>query len=260
MVAGRRKVFVAFGDVHIPYHHPKALEIFCRAVEHIKPDLIVCLGDLLDCGQFSSYPPIWGVKETEYCKDLETACKLLDRLQKHCKELVLIEGNHEYRIDRWAAATTEGRGAYSMLAPRIQLTKGRKCKYIPYGSATGRYPYYRINSRIVAVHGWSYSKNATKTHLAMSQGRSIIHGHTHRADASIVQNIWETNKSIEARSAGCLCKLVPLYGIGKPVEWVHAFILGYLGRRDDALYTVPIVNNRCILPNGVEITLSAGDK
>ena len=36
-------------------------------------------------------------------------------------------------------------------------------------------------------------------------------------------------------------------------EWVHAFILGYLGRRSDALYTVPILGRRCILPDGTEV-------
>jgi len=40
---------------------------------------------------------------------------------------------------------------------------------------------------------------------------------------------------------------------GRPVEWVHAFILGYLGRRNDTLYTIPIMNNRCILPDGAEV-------
>lgn len=49
---------LAFGDIHIPHQNPRAVEVFCRVAEHIKPDLIVCLGDLLDCGQFSSsiYP------------------------------------------------------------------------------------------------------------------------------------------------------------------------------------------------------------
>lgn len=42
---------------------------------------------------------------------------LLDRLQKVCGRLVMVEGNHEYRLDRWAAVAAEGRGAYSMLAP-----------------------------------------------------------------------------------------------------------------------------------------------
>ena len=254
MTKAKSKTMLAFGDVHIPHANERAVEVFCRVAERLRPDLIVCLGDLLDCGQFSWHPPTHGVPETDYVDDLNSANKLLDRLQKVCGRLVVIEGNHEYRLDRWAVATAEGRGAYSMLAPRIRLTRGRsKCTYVPYGSARGTYPHYAINSRIISVHGWSYARHATKNHLQISQGKSVIHGHTHRADASIVQNVWSSGKIIQARSAGCLCKPVPLYGTGRPVEWINAFIVGYLGRRSDSLYTVPIMDHRCILPDGAEV-------
>jgi predicted phosphodiesterase len=253
MAKAHSKTMLAFGDAHIPHQNPRGVEVFCRAAERIRPDLIVCLGDLLDCGQFSAHPPTHGMPESDYEDDLQQANTLLDRLQKVCTRLAMVEGNHEYRLDRWAAATAEGRGAYSMLAPRTRLTAGRRCTYVPYGSASGRYPHFRVNARIIAVHGWSYARHATKNHLQISQGKSVIHGHTHRADASIVQNIWSPGKVVEARSAGCLCKPIPLYGTGRPVEWVNAFILGYLGRRSDTLYTIPIMDNRCILPDGAEV-------
>ena len=252
---GRSKTMLAFGDVHVPHQNPRALEVFCRVAERIRPDLIVCLGDILDCGQFSTHPPTYGVPETDYHEDLKTANVLLDRLQKVCGRLVMVEGNHEYRLDRWAAATAEGRGAYSLLAPRLQLTRNRRCRYVPYGAADGRYPHYQVNNRIIAVHGWSYAKQATRNHLQISQGKSVIHGHTHRADVHISQNIWSPGQVIQARSAGCLCKPIPLYGTGRPVEWVNAFIIGYLGRRSDTLYTVPIMDNRCILPDGAEVAV-----
>ena len=254
MATSPTKSLLAFGDVHVPHQNAQAVEIVCRVAERLKPDLIVCLGDLLDCGQFSIHLPTYGMPESDYEDDLAAANALLDRLQGCCGRLVLLEGNHEHRIDRWAAATTEGRGAYNLLAPRVQLMRGRKnATYIPYGSVDGRYPHYKINGRLGAVHGWSYARHATKAHLDKSQGRSIIHGHTHRADASIIQNIWSVGETIQSRSAGCLCKPIPLYGTGRPVEWVNAFILGYLGRRSDTLYTVPVTGDRCILPDGMEV-------
>lgn len=251
------KTLIAFGDVHIPYHHPAALKVLTRAVEIFRPNILICLGDLLDCSQFKGYPPTWGVQETEYEEDLEVACKLLDHLQQFCEKLILIEGNHEYRLDRWAASTSEGRGAYSLLAPRYRLTNNRKCIYVPYGSANGKYPYYSVNTRLVAVHGWTYAKNAARQHLSMSQGKSVIFGHTHRAESSIIQDIWSPSRVIEARGAGCLCKLIPLYGTGCPVEWVHAFIIGFLGKHSDTLYTVPIMNNKCILPDGTKVSYAS---
>jgi len=38
---------------------------------------------------------------------------------------------------------------------------------------------------------------------------------------------------------------------------VNAFILGYLGRRSDTLYTIPILDGRCILPDGTEVAADA---
>ena len=42
---------------------------------------------------------------------------------------------------------------------------------------TGRYPHHKVNARVIAVHGWSYARHATKNHLQISQGKSVIHGH-----------------------------------------------------------------------------------
>jgi len=248
------KTFMAFGDTHFPQQNDVAIEIVKKAVEFIKPDVTVLLGDLLDCGQFSQHPPTFGVTETEYENDIRQVNDFIDFIQANTTErTVLIEGNHEHRLDRWAAAHSEGRGAYSMLAPRIQLMKNRKaCTYIPYGSADGKYPHYKINGRIVAVHGWSWAVNATKAHLNKSQGKSIIHGHTHRIDSCIYPNIWGAG-TIQARSAGCLCKPVPTYGTGRPVEWVNAFIVGHTGRRSDTMFTVDIKGDFAILPNGTEV-------
>jgi predicted phosphodiesterase len=246
---------LAFGDVHFPQQNAQAVEVFCRAAEHIRPDLIVCTGDLLDCGQFSSHPPTYGVPETNYEDDLDAANAMLDRLQATCQRMALVEGNHEHRLDRWAAKTAEGRGAYSLLAPRIQLMRGRKrCTYIPYSQVAGTLPHYKANSRIRVVHGWSYAKNATRMHLDKSQGKTIIHGHTHRGDDCEEQDRWGNGPPPEAHSTRCLCNLVPMYGVGAPTTWVNGFLVGYLGRRSDYIVKATIWDGCCILPDGTEIT------
>ena len=42
----------------------------------------------------------------------QVANALLDRVQACCKRLVMVEGNHEYRLDRWAAQTSESERIY----------------------------------------------------------------------------------------------------------------------------------------------------
>jgi len=140
------------------------------------------------------------VPQTEYVDDLRVANALLDRLQQACGRLVMVEGNHEYRLDRWAAVAAEGRGAYSMLAPRIRLSRGRsRFVYVPYGSADGTYPHYAVNDRIIAVHGWSYARHATKNHLQISQGKSVIHGHCLPTDyEALTDNGWKRIVDVRA--------------------------------------------------------------
>jgi len=249
----RARKFIALADPHIPYHDEAAMEIASRVVEHVKPELVVVLGDVLDCTQFSTHPPVWGLDETDFEDDTETANKWLDRLQKACGRLVMLEGNHENRIHLWAAQTREGRGARKSLAPRRRLSAGRtNFLYIPYNNLDGQYPHYKVNHRICAVHGWSYAQNATKRHLDLSQGKSILHGHTHRGDMVPRQQVWAKG-IIQARSCGCLCRRVPLYGVGSPVDWVNMLVLGYMGRRSDTMYSILFEEDRCILPDGKEI-------
>lgn len=255
-------VSISFTDVHFPYQNDTALEVVKKVIQTVKPDITTCLGDLLDCSQFSAHDPSFGIAETAFDQDIDQAKDLLDFVQKHTRQrTIVLLGNHEYRIERWAAKHKEGRAIYNMVAPHIQLGKTstgdmrKKFTLVPYGSANGKYPHYKLNNRVVQIHGWSYAQGVTREHLRMSQGKSVLLGHCHRVQSQIIQNVWEDGDNIQCHSIGCLCKLVPLYGCGSPVDWVNAFCLGFHGRNSDSFYTIPIRKNKCILPDGKEIKI-----
>jgi len=256
-----RSVSVTFTDLHIPYQCDDALEVLKKVVHTVKPDITSSLGDLLDCSQFSTHEPTYGVGETGYDADLEHAKSFLDDLQKHTKQrLVLVEGNHCQRVERWAAKNKEGRSVYNMIAPHIQLMKTKSgqprknATYVKYGSADGKYPHYKLNSRIALVHGWSYSVNTTHATLSKSQGISVIFGHCHRMESRLVQNVWGEGV-IQCHAIGCLCQKIPLYGTGTPVEWTNGFCIGYHGSHSDTIYPITIVKGSCVLPDGREIKI-----
>lgn len=248
-----RKLLV-FGDVHFPQQNDKALEVFKKVVQDTKPDITVCLGDLLDCKAFSTHAPdVEG--DTPYQQELVQANELLDFIQQHSGKLVMLEGNHEYRVIRYAARERAGQAALSLLSPRKNLSRGRKnFTYIPYDGKEGMYSHYAVTPNLVAVHGWSYAQDATRQHLKLSQGRSIIHGHTHRADHVMSQKVWGKG-TVEAMSAGCLTKLIPTYSVGSPVTWVNGFIQAFLGSKSHSLYFVPIIDNTCVMPCGKEVVV-----
>ena len=248
----RNRRFIAFGDVHFPQQDDAALEVLKKVVRDMKPDLVLCLGDLLDCKAFSTHSPdITG--DTPYQSELEQAGRLFDELQKSCGRLVMLEGNHEYRVTRYAARERAGKAALSMLSPRANLSRGRKnFTYVSYEGTPGQYAHYAVAPWLMAVHGWSCAADATRRHLWMGQGRSVIHAHTHRSDHHIAQNYWGKG-TVEAVSAGCLCRLVPTYNVGSPVTWTHGFVQGFVGRSNHTLYFVPVVGGSCVLPSGKEV-------
>lgn len=256
-----RTVSVCFTDAHIPFHNPDVMEVIKKVIQTVKPDYSASLGDLLDCSQFSTHEPTPGMEETEFEHDLDFAKAFLDDIQKHTKQrLILVEGNHEYRTRRWAGKHREARAVLNMIAPHIQLMKTRagkprtKASYVHYGSSDGKYPHYKLNSRVSLIHGWSYARHVTAAHLDKSQGRTVILGHCHRMESKIIQNVWEAG-TVQCYAIGCLCQQIPIYGTGSPVDWTNGFCLGFHGSHSDTFYPIPIVKGSCVLPDGREIKI-----
>ena len=258
MAATKAKIVIAFGDLHIPNHSPSALATVRRVVELLHPADTVVLGDALDCSAFSTHPPTHGDAPGDYENDLRVCGDFLDGIARHSAHVAYLCGNHEYRIARFAARAAEGAAAYNLLAPEKVIPRGRdkrRFAMIPYAGADGRYPHYAIAPNLVAVHGWSYAVSATRRHLQLSQGRSLVHAHTHRLAMEAVQNVWGRG-IVQAINPGCLCQLIPTYNAGRVVEWSHGFALIYVSRKDPSdwtAYNVPITEGRCILPSGREV-------
>lgn len=219
----------------------------------MKPDISINLGDCLDCEVFGRHPSS-GIQEKTYTyetDEVEPLQKLLDTIQKYSKKTVYIEGNHEHRISRWCSDNGRiGKIVWDKLAPEKVLTKGRKAfEWIPYGKDS----YYKVTNDLVAIHGWSFCKAAAAKHLELSRTKSVIFGHTHRAQTEQARDRW-TEKPLMAMSGGCLCDLQPIYlTTGSPTAWVHGFVVGYIGRSGFQMYPVQIVGNQLVMPDGKKI-------
>lgn len=254
------KVWFIIPDTHIPEHDQAAVACMMRAHAVIKPNYTLHLGDLMDCGMFSSHAKrtisetlAYDFKEQE----VDPTNKFFDRLQKNTKEhTYYLLGNHEERIERWAASNGQtALAVYSILSPTNTIARGRKnFTMIPYSVPTGdRMGYVQLAPDLVAVHGWSFAKNAAQVHLAKSRSKSIIFGHTHRAQLEGGRDPW-TGKPVKAFSPGTLSKLAPLYAVGgSPTDWVHGFAIVYVGKNSWTEYIVNIDNGYCVLPDGKEI-------
>jgi len=255
------KAVVISPDKHFPHHDPVALEVFEKAHAAIKPGLTVDLGDIIDGSSFGTHGKrkLSEAEAADFIQtEIEPARKHHDRLLKNTAKVVQLEGNHEYRVERWAIANGfAGAAAFHALDPRRLLGDGRsrsEWQWIPYIDESKQVSGYRITKDLLAVHGWSFAKHAAHVHMERGRGMSVIFGHTHRMQYHVSRDHFH-NRIIRAMTPGCLCKLQPLYTMGNqpPTEWVHGFAIVYVGRRSWSEYLVKIEGNSCVLPDGREI-------
>jgi UDP-2,3-diacylglucosamine pyrophosphatase LpxH len=267
---------VILPDLHLPTHDRHALRVVLKACEKIKPRRIVILGDWIDAA-FASGHPVSSREEAEVSgsrggyiqNEIEPCRRLLAELETYAEEIIYLEGNHEFRVER--LITREG-GSWlavpSLVLPRNLISKDRtkKFKWIPYqhNAAKGdnySLPHYKIADGLIAVHGWSVAKNAAAKHLDMVRGYSIVHGHTHRAQSQTIRHPM-TGRILKGWSPGCLSALQPMWMHTAPTEWVHGFSVVYC--RDNlsawTSYTVTIDRGKCILPDGTKVESSGGGK
>lgn len=262
--SGSHAVMV-FPDLHLPVHDRQALRVAVRAFEKIRPRRVVILGDWMDVA-FATAHPVNSREEAEngrgsyYRNEIEPCRRLLAQFEEVAEEVVYLEGNHEFRVERMIAR--EG-GAWlavpELVLPSRLLSQGRKkaFKWVPYqhNAAQGYcLPHYKIADGLIAVHGWSTAKNSAAKHLELVRGYSIVHGHTHRAQSHLIRHPM-TGNVLQGWSPGCLSQLQPLWSHTAPTEWVHGFSVIYC--RNDlsawTSYTVTIDRGQCILPDGTKI-------
>lgn len=261
-----------FPDIHFDEHDPEAVEVALAALRALQPDNVVLLGDTIDCELFATQAkktiPLESAADFKKL-EIDPCNAFLDEIQKYTKlHTYFLEGNHEQRIERWAA--NNGRvseSIYSLISPEHLLAQGRNnFSFVPYvykqptGQIKGFVQMVKQSKRmktggLVAVHGWSYAKHASAIHLEKSRSQSIVYGHTHRAQSTTSRDPW-SGALIKAWSPGTLSKLQPIYAHGgAPSDWSHGFGVVFVGTESWTDYTISIVKGSCVLPDGREIKL-----
>lgn len=249
------KIF-GYTDIHWSDRDKTALAVAEAAQRAFKPDVAVIGGDLLNCGPFSRHPARKLDEDDGYdyiSTELEPARQFLDRVQRHAKRTVMLEGNHDEWFERWMTGWRD-RQIFGSLAPSRYLSADRRdFSYVPFTKlGANRLGGVRLGPRLIAVHGWAAQKYAADRHLQMAKPYSIIYHHTHRADHR--RATMCDGKLVEALCAGCLCRTIPIYAHnGNPTEWTHGFWVAYVGSRSHTIYSVAIERGAAVMPNGKEV-------
>ena len=233
-------VEVIFSDVHGNQHDPAAFAALLGDLAMLKPDRIIIGGDFINCGGFlAEHHTLGYVAETEdsYEEDVAVANVLLDAIieESGCPDIHYIEGNHEWRVERWALTQRLSHHKdihllrRTFCAEHVLHLADRGIKYYHQGVTHGdcQVPGWVKFDKAFFVHKISNARNAADVALTKAGG-NIVFFDTHRADFK-PKNVPGLGL-ISAWNPGCLCQRQPHYANTNPTEWTHGYLVRFISK------------------------------
>ena len=213
-------------DKHFPIHDKKAINVVCKAIEMVKPDTYIDLGDTGEWEYFNTN--YWKGRSAKPMEDLiplldsdvnavnegmDTIDASLDKAG--CNTRHFVQGNHELWLDNFVIRYPYLKHYKTEKALRL---KERGYKYHPYN----RKKLLKIG-KLNFTHGKYTTKYHSFKHLDM-YGESIMYGHTHDLQRHTKTNVGGT---ISSWSLGCLKDIESDEDRlrGKLTNWNHAFAI-----------------------------------
>lgn len=238
-------------DMHVPVHDRKALSAVLKYAKDESFDEVIQIGDFMDMMVVSSHEKenARGLEGMRLEADYKLGREILDGITKavqvknsKCKR-VLLEGNHEYRIERFI-------DKYPGFEGLVEIEKGLELtvsgwKWV---RAWSKGDIYGVGN-LFFTHGRYHNDHHAKTH-ATRYAVNLIYGHVHSIQTYSLPR-FGSNKAVIARSIGCLCNLNQGYMRGAPTAWQQAVAdiwVDYSGRSTISL--IEISDGRFVAPNG----------
>lgn len=178
---------VHYGDLHYPYQDDDALRVLYQVLDDVRPDLVVCHGDLLDCEQISRFPKD-PYNRTPLHEEIRMGAEHLGEvtaITPHADHW-LLEGNHEERLrrtlwsmgeDRVGGELVQLKGMRETLSWENQLGLGSLgWEFTPYPQ------HMLLFDRIILAHGKTVRRHSAYSAKAEHDlyAKSGMSGHTHR--------------------------------------------------------------------------------
>ena len=233
-------------DKHFPYADMPAIKVVCKAIEIVKPNIYIDLGDTGEWENFSHWkwkrkrkPPLEHMipqLETDVI-DVNNGMDIIDEsLDKvNCEEKHFCEGNHEL----WMQMFVEEHPYLPKYMPANALKlRDRGYKYHPCGKLLkiGKMNFY---------HGHHYGGQYHTANHLRKLGGNVMYGHWHD-----LQHMTATHMdgAKGAWSIGCLKDMSPEKNewLGnRKINWAHAFaIVDFYGKGRFTVDVVQIIDGR----------------
>lgn len=231
-------------DLHYPLHEPAVLDIFLQMAKVYKPDILVLLGDQLDCTSVSSHGPSAKTRvEQPIDLDFEGLSRdVLDPLDATgARTKVFFEGNHCFWLRDYKEAHPEIGNSLDV-EKQLSLRK-RGWRFIPYKGF-----WTAPGGKLVFHHGDMRSsrrgRGGMPMHHAMAMATRthacVRYGHMHSLQSFTIPNQLEPKRPINGLSLPCACRTDLPYLEGGATNWVQGFYIGWI-RPDGTFNDYPVV-------------------
>lgn len=240
-LGAKMKTVLVCPDVHIPFECESSIRCLIRVAKELRPDVFVCLGDLLDFYQLSRFDKDPS-RKTTVADDCDLARKWfykLDRaLPDKCTK-VFIEGNHEARLQKWIWANGSDLGKMIPALGDYLHLPALGWEHVRYGELW-RY------GNVAYMHGDRCGMNVSMN-MIRKYGCNVVHGHDHGAGlryfANAVSRVWSLN-------CGHLSDMTQQeYLYGGVADWTVGF--GLVEYNNDLTHAqpsfVPIVGGKALV-------------
>ena len=234
------KSCIVMPDIHVPYQDDRAIEPVLKCIRDLKPDKIVQLGDFYDFYDLSKFDKdpnrVNGLQE-----EIDAGKKLWMLIHQASpkSELIMLEGNHESRLQSYLKKNPEMHSLRSLKLDNIIEVKDLGVKVF------GADKDYMLNESLLLTHGAKddgcrlsqFAGYSAKMNLDR-KNISMVHGHTHRMGSSMRTDYSGLKVAYEI---GCLCSLKPEYM--KNPNWQQGFAVIHYGKRFFNVQAIPITKD-----------------
>lgn len=240
--SGKFLTALLYGDTHIGYEDKRACNIVHAIGADAQPDMLVHMGDLLDCYQISKYDKDPARKDTLQ-DEIDAARVHLARARKAMPNarFIYLEGNHEDRLRR-ALWNLEGPAAQlarltdfqrAMTWPALLRLDELHIEHVPYGEQTRHafLPKFLLKHGTVVRNKSAYTANGEWS----KYGKSGASGHTHRLGAFFHRDHNGNQVWVET---GCTCRLDPEYCVDP--DWQQGAVFLTFNTDNGAFQIEPI--------------------
>lgn len=199
-----------------PFHDDNALSIALQVIADLKPDKVVCLGDLLDLPAFGRFEQTEDYAHTTQLA-VDYGYRLLSMIRATVpnSEIAVIEGNHDRRMEK----SIRTNSMYAFGIRKADDVTGWPVFSVPYLLAFDKlniqyiegYPAgkYWINENLQCIHGHIVRQaGATAAAVVKAETVSTIFGHIHRIETAYdTQNVYDGARANLAHSPGTMCRI-----------------------------------------------------